>query len=351
VSTQVPVLKAERLSKSYRTRRGARGGAVVEAVREVSLDLHAGRITAVVGESGSGKSTTARMLLGLERPSGGRILLEGRDIGGRMTPDSVQMIFQDPFASLNPVHTVAHHVERAVALHRSDISRDQRADTVIDLLQRVQLTPPTEIAQRRPHQLSGGQRQRVSIARALAATPKVLLADEPVSMLDVSMRLGILNLLRDLAGDENLAVLYITHDIATARYFSETILVMHRGCLVEGGPADEVTQRSIHPYTRLLMDSAPDPDRLTVRRDDPRSGGSALAVLPGGSTGVVITECARRANCPHAGVRRSADTVSQLLGGGTIDEETHWAVCTCTPCSSGPEEIEAKNPSKESSDA
>jgi peptide/nickel transport system ATP-binding protein len=346
-TTRDPVLEAERLSKSYRTRRGARGAAVVEAVTEVSLHLYAGRITAVVGESGSGKSTTARLLLGLERPSGGRILLEGRDIGGRMTPGAVQMIFQDPFASLNPIHTVAHHVERAVALHRGDISRDERADAVLDLLRRVQLTPPTEIAQRRPHQLSGGQRQRVSIARALAARPKVLLADEPVSMLDVSMRLGILNLLRDLARDEHLAMLYITHDIATARYFSDTILVMYRGRFVEGGPADEVTQRSIHPYTRLLMDSAPDPDRLTAR-----GGAPTLAVPPAGSPGdVVITECVRCTDCPHAGVRRPVDTVSHPVQGETVDDSTHWAVCSRTSCSSGPEETEAEHPPKEIPDA
>ena len=333
MTAEAPVLRAERLSKSYRGRRvSGRGTLVTDAVEGVSLGLFRGQITAIVGESGSGKSTTARMLLGLERPSNGRILLEGHDIGGRMTPDSVQMIFQDPFASLNPVHTVAHHVERALAVHGKGVSRSRRAGAAIDLLERVQLTPATEIAQRRPHQLSGGQRQRVSIARALAAGPKVLLADEPVSMLDVSMRLGILNLLRDLTREEHLAMLYITHDIATARYFSDTILVMYRGRLVEGGPAEAVTQQSVHPYTRLLLDSAPDPDRHSAESAGHQRPAASPAPRPKYlDDGVVITQCALGTECPIAGTRRRAEEVSQLVAEGLVDTTVHWAACSCTP--------------------
>jgi peptide/nickel transport system ATP-binding protein len=161
------------------------------------------------------------------------------------------MIFQDPFASLNPFHTVEHHLVRPLRLHGRS-----RAE-VPHLLERVSLPP--DFAHRRPHELSGGQRQRVAIARALGANPDALLADEPVSMLDVSIRLGVLNLLARLQREENLAVLYITHDLATARHFADDILVLYRGRVVERGPADRVIRDPRHPYTRLLAAASPDP--------------------------------------------------------------------------------------------
>jgi peptide/nickel transport system ATP-binding protein len=225
------------------------------AVDDVSFTLTPGRTVALVGESGSGKSTIARMIARLVRPTSGEILLTGQDgepVPSRKYRDHVQMIFQDPFASLNPFHTVEHHLARPLKLHGRS-----RAE-VPHLLERVSLTP--DFAHRRPHELSGGQRQRVAIARALAPGAKVIIADEPVSMLDVSIRLGVLKLLARLQREENLAVLYITHDLATARHFSDEVLVMHRGRIVERGASDTVLTSPQDPYTRRLAAAAPDPE-------------------------------------------------------------------------------------------
>ncbi len=178
------------------------------------------------------------------------------------------MIFQDPFASLNPVHTVRYHLTRALRIHGNagNDRRGPRAGARATCSTGCSLTPPERYLDKFPHELSGGQRQRVAIARALGADPEALLADEPVSMLDVSIRLGVLNLLRDLKERLNLAILYITHDIASARYFADETLVMYAGRMVEGGDSETVTQHPAHPYTRLLIDSAPDPDRIDRRR-------------------------------------------------------------------------------------
>jgi ABC-type glutathione transport system ATPase component len=225
------------------------------AVDDVSFTLTAGRTVALVGESGSGKSTIAKMIARLVRPTSGEIVLTGPDgepVPRRHYRDHVQMIFQDPFASLNPFHTVEHHLARPLRLH------GRSADEVPHLLERVSLSPV--LASRRPHELSGGQRQRVAIARALAPGAKVVVADEPVSMLDVSIRLGVLKLLARLQREEDLAVLYITHDLATARHFSDEVLVMHRGRIVERGPSDDVLVRPQDPYTRLLAAAAPNPE-------------------------------------------------------------------------------------------
>ncbi|TDC40344.1 ATP-binding cassette domain-containing protein [Micromonospora sp. KC213] len=258
-------LTAEHLVKNYHLRRGLRGG-TLRAVDDVSFTLEPGRTVALVGQSGSGKSTIAKLLLQLERPTAGRILIDGEPVqrrGGGLSRyrRTVQMVFQDPFASLNPYHTVEHHLERPIRLHQPKLSRDEVHRRVLHLLERVRLTPTENVAARRPHQLSGGQRQRVAIARALAPGPGVLIADEPVSMLDVSIRLGVLNLLATLQREEDLGVLYITHDLATARHFADEILVMYRGRIVERGDADEVILRPRHEYTKTLAAAAPNPER------------------------------------------------------------------------------------------
>ena len=268
-------LEARNLVKDFHLRSGFRTS-VLHAVKDVSFTLEAGRTTALVGESGSGKSTIARMLMKLETPTSGSILLDGEESGMRGAAleryrSDVQMVFQDPFASLNPFHTIVHHLERPIRLHHPKLdSREVRA-RAIELLERVRLTPGESFAERRPHELSGGQRQRVAIARALAPGARFIVADEPVSMLDVSIRLGVLNLLAELQREENLGVLYITHDLATARHFSDDIMVLFRGDVVERGSADEVILNPQHEYTRTLLAAAPEPENLGRLRDEVRA--------------------------------------------------------------------------------
>ncbi len=281
------------------------GGEVLHAVADVSLSLNRGAVVALVGESGSGKSTVARLLAGQDRPTAGEISLDGKPIdvatrgAFRRYKSQVQLVFQDPFASLNPVHTVRYHLERPVRLHRQAPhgqagSKAEVGKEVDELLEQVRLTPAGQFASKYPHELSGGQRQRVSFARALAARPSVLLADEPVSMLDVSIRLEMLRLLDDLRRRLSLAMLYITHDIASARYFSDEILVMYAGQIVERGPAEDLTQRPAHPYTQLLVASAPDPDNLgsSLRKGAARSSRPAEVAATSG--------CPFSSRCPFA---------------------------------------------------
>ncbi len=239
----------------------------LKALSGVSLRLTRGRALALVGESGSGKSTCARMLARVYEPTSGSIRFHGHDItsfhGDRMQQyrSQVQMIFQDPFGSLNPTQSIGYHLERPIRLHRPDLRGKAIRTEMLELLEGVGLRPAADYLTRRPHELSGGQRQRVAIARALSVRPQVLLADEPTSMLDVSVRLGILNLLEDLKQERNLAALYITHDIATARYFAEDAAVMYAGHVVEQGPSTAITDTPSHPYTQLLIESVPNPTR------------------------------------------------------------------------------------------
>jgi peptide/nickel transport system ATP-binding protein len=294
------LLEARRLTKHYRvhgTRRSRRGSQLaVHAVEQVSLALPADGITAVVGESGSGKSTLARMLARLVTPTSGQILLDGREVpaptkGRREYTRDVQMVLQDPFSSLNPVHDVRYHLTRPLIVHGT-ARRGALDEAIADLLTRVALTPPAGFIDKYPHELSGGQRQRVAIARALAARPRILLADEPVSMLDVSIRLGVLNLLADLRSENHLAMLYITHDIASARYLADTIMVMYAGQRVEYGPAATVTDEPAHPYTSLLLNAAPDPDRAGRPVLAARGAPPSLVSPPAG--------CRFHPRCPHA---------------------------------------------------
>lgn len=270
------------LNRDYRIRKGARNR-VLHAVRDANFVIPAGRTVALVGESGSGKSTIARIIAKLETPTSGEVLLDGAPTPnrGRALKDyrrQVQMVFQDPFASLNPFHSIAHHVGRPIKIHHPELSDGAVRDRAAALLDRVQLG--AEYLTRRPHELSGGQRQRVAIARALAPGARFIIADEPVSMLDVSIRVGVLGLLADLQRSEELGVLYITHDLATARHFSDEILVMHHGEIVERGPCDDVILRPQHEYTQALLEAAANPDRLGALRDEVRA---ELAAAPAGA--------------------------------------------------------------------
>jgi peptide/nickel transport system ATP-binding protein len=262
-------------------------GSRVHAVDEVDFALRPGRITALVGESGSGKSTVARLLARLYEPTAGSILFEGHDVGrDRRRRDvlryrsQVQMIFQDPFGSLNPVKTIRHHLERPLVIH-GIVPRSGVEERVYQLLTTVGLVPPEHVAAKYPYELSGGQRQRVAIARALAVEPKVLLADEPTSMLDVSIRIGILNLMRELKDEHDIAFLYVTHDLASARYVADDILVMYAGQIVEQGPVEDVLADPLHPYTRLLLSAVPDPGTgVEAKRIEVRKGLASAAVDP-----------------------------------------------------------------------
>ncbi|MEV6636101.1 ABC transporter ATP-binding protein [Actinoplanes sp. NPDC051470] len=328
------VLEAQGLTKHFPVRRGLRDlfnrrdRAAVHAVDDVHLILRRGRVTALVGESGSGKSTVARLLAQLYPRTDGDIKLHGtstRVRGGRnfrRYAARVQMIFQDPFASLNPVHTIRYHLTRALKIHgNAGTNAAELEQALHDVLNRVSMTPPERYLDKFPHELSGGQRQRVAIARALGANPEALLADEPVSMLDVSIRLGVLNLLRDLKERLNLAILYITHDIASARYFADDTMVMYAGRMVEGGDSETVTQSPAHPYTKLLIDSAPDPDRLLGELEpDTRDRGNgeppSLINPPAG--------CRFHPRCPMAGPRCETELPVPLVIG---DKPGHWAAC------------------------
>ncbi|HEY9011238.1 MAG TPA: ATP-binding cassette domain-containing protein [Devosia sp.] len=256
-----PILALDNVSKVF-----GRGDRSVYAARSISFALRPGRTLALVGESGSGKTTAARLIMREYKPDAGQLLFRGMPIGSSSVSSlkayraAVQMVFQDPFSSLNPAHTVRYHLERPLRLHRPELKSAERRDAIDELLTRVRLDP-AQMTAKYPHELSGGQRQRISIARALAVDPEVIVADEPTSMLDVSVRLGILNLLNDMKRQLGLAVLYITHDIATARFVAEDIMVMYAGQIVEWGDMESVLTNPQHPYTRLLLSAVPDPDR------------------------------------------------------------------------------------------
>jgi len=260
-----PLLRADRLSRHFKI-----GSAIsrrtLHAVDDASFSIGERQIVAVAGESGSGKSTVARVLAKIYKPTSGEVYFQGKPLSAirsrrdrlRYSGD-VPMVFQDPFSSINPVFRVSHGVLRALKLHRPDLSQEQRYAEAVRVFDAVGLNPGAEVLQRYPHELSGGQRQRVGFAQALAMRPKLILADEPVSMLDVSIRIGLLNVMAKLRDDEGVSILYITHDLASARYVTDRLIIMYAGHIVETGPAEDVLTRPRHPYTELLLAAAPDP--------------------------------------------------------------------------------------------
>ena len=260
-----PLLRVDRMSRHFKI-----GNAVsrktLHAVDDASFSVGERQIVAVAGESGSGKSTVARVLAKIYKPTSGEVYFQGKPISAiksrrdrlRYSGD-VPMVFQDPFSSINPVFRVSHGVLRALKLHRPDLSREQRYAEAVRVFDAVGLNPGADVLERYPHELSGGQRQRVGFAQALAMRPKLILADEPVSMLDVSIRIGLLNVMANLRDSEGVSILYITHDLASARYVTDRLIIMYAGHIVETGPAEDVLSRPRHPYTELLLAAAPDP--------------------------------------------------------------------------------------------
>lgn len=256
----------EGVSKRYPAPR--RGEQPVTAVDDVSFRLEPGEALALVGASGSGKSTLAKLITGVEKPTEGTVRFGDVDVatlrrkGLRELRKDVQMVFQDPYAALNPLHTVEYALSRPIRNY-TPLRGDEARARVLELLETVGLTPVEQFAAKLPHQLSGGQRQRVVIARALASDPQVLIADEPVSMLDVSLRAGVLALLEDLRERWGISMLYITHDLLSARLVTENILVLNSGRVVERGETSQVLQHPEDPYTVQLLDAVPNPSRIS----------------------------------------------------------------------------------------
>jgi peptide/nickel transport system ATP-binding protein len=265
LSGEAPLLRTERLTKHFKIG-NTLSRQTLHAVDDVSFSLGERQIVALAGESGSGKSTLARLLARLYKPTSGEIYYQGRPLSSfRSRADQlryrsdVPMVFQDPFASINPVFRVSHGVMRSLKLHRPELSAAQRREEAERVFAAVGLIPAADVLQRFPHELSGGQRQRVGFAQALAMRPKLILADEPVSMLDVSIRIGLLNLMSELRDKQGVSILYITHDIASARYVADRLIVMYAARVAEQGPSEEVLRDPRHPYTQLLLSAVPDP--------------------------------------------------------------------------------------------
>jgi peptide/nickel transport system ATP-binding protein len=265
VGLTVPLIETRGLTKHFKIG-GGFSRKTLHAVDDANIVIHRQEIVALAGESGSGKSTVARLLARVYRPTSGEIIYQGRNLAEVTSrKDSlayrsdVPMVFQDPFSSLNPAYRVSHGIMRGLKLHRPELTKDDRAAEAERVLEAVGLSPAGDILGRYPHELSGGQRQRIGFAQALAYRPKLILADEPVSMLDVSIRIGLLNVMARLREEAGVSFLYITHDLASARYVADRLMVMYAGNVVESGPMEDILERPKHPYTQLLLDTVPDP--------------------------------------------------------------------------------------------
>ena len=318
-----PLLEVRNLVKHFTVGGGLFGGrgGLVRAVDGVSFTLHRGETLGLVGESGCGKTTTGRCVLQLEQPTSGQIVFEGRDLatldaaGLRGVRRRMQVIFQDPYSSLNPRMTVGEIIAEPLAVHGIVEGAPARRDRVRDLLRHVGLLP--QHAARYPHQMSGGQRQRVGIARALAMEPSLIICDEPVSALDVSIQAQIINLLEDLQAQFGLTYLFIAHDLAVVRHISDRVAVMYLGKIVEMADRKTLYDEPLHPYTRALLSAVPIPDPdLEARRERIVLGGEVPSALdpPSG--------CVFHPRCPIAETR-CRSTVPELRE----IRPGHWAAC------------------------
>src|SRR5947209_6965131 len=290
-----PLLEARGLSKHFRVG-GTFSRKQLHAVDEVDLAIYPREIVALVGESGSGKSTVARLLARVYRPTTGEILFRGRPLGDLPAKDykrAVQMVFQDPYSSLNPVFRASHGMLRTIRLHRKIKGGAARRALGAQILDSVGLHTADEFLRKYPNELSGGQRQRYGFAQALGCDPELILAEEPVSMLDVSIRIGVLNLMQDLRERQGLSFLYITHDIASARYIADRLLVMYAGKVVEEGPTEDVLRHPKHPYTQLLLSAVPDPNAPLDDTEVSDPAEPPRMIDPGEG-------CRFRSRCPYA---------------------------------------------------
>ena len=297
-------------------------GEVVHAMDDISFTIKRGEILSLVGESGSGKTTTANVISRLYKETAGDVLFEGKKLPLKMSRSEemayhkkVQMIFQDPFSSLNPTHTIVNILSRPYKIHNIARKKKEIRELVKELLVQVGLEPAEQYIDKFPHELSGGQRQRVNIARTFAVNPELILADEPTSMLDVSIRMSVMNMMLDLKEQKDLTYVYITHDLAGARYMSQKIAVMYAGMLMELGSAEQVINETFHPYTKLLKSAAPSPEsglnrpKLVTKGDIP-----SLVHPPSG--------CRFHPRCPYA-----TDICSKELPPFKKVDEGHYARC------------------------
>jgi peptide/nickel transport system ATP-binding protein len=319
---KTPAIEFASVCKTYRGHRGigelipgmtVPGG--VRALDDVSFRLAQGRVLGLVGESGSGKSTLANLLVGLETPTSGQVLFQGQDLATfarskrRAFHGRVQMIFQDPYASLNPRFTIRRTVEEPLIIH--GYARHEREERVVEALERSELRPGRAFLDKYPHEMSGGQRQRVAIARAVVLEPAVLVADEPVSMLDVSVRAGVLRLLRSLIDRLGMALIFITHDLSLIGQICDDLMILYRGRVAEFGAADAILDHPLHPYTKQLMAAVPVPDARRPPADLPSLlfGSASLAEVGAG--------CGFAPRCIHANdiCRTTAPALRRLADG------------------------------------
>jgi len=292
------LLKVEKLKKWFPMKKGIFGKTLyVRAVENVSFELEKGEAVSLVGESGSGKTTLGKTILRLYEPTDGRIFFDGKDITSLSNKElmwyrrQTGIVQQDPYGSLAPHFTIYRILEEPLIIH--GVSKEERREKIFSILNEVRL-PPEEFAFKYPHMLSGGQLQRVAIARAMILDPKLIVADEPVSMLDASVRVEILNLFAELQRKHGMSVIYITHDLSTTRYFSEKVFIMYAGHIVERAPTKEMLNNPLHPYTRALFNAIPDPDpenRLRMREVPPGEPPSLVNPPPG---------CRFKPRCPIA---------------------------------------------------
>lgn len=297
-STNAPLISLTDVSQTFRSKKGD-----IPAVDKVNLSVGPGEVLCLVGESGCGKTTSARMAAGLTKPTGGTVEFEGQNIWDLSKDEflrfrkSVQYVHQDPYASINPIRDIYRTLSTPLRKHKLAKSRKEAWEQAGELLRRVDLTPPENYLQKYPHQLSGGQRQRVAVARALTLNPKLIIADESTSMLDVSIRVGMLNMLSALRTELGVGFMFITHDLAIAKYFGWTgkIAVMYLGRVVEFGSTPDVINNPQHPYTKALLDAVPEPDPdLTIAKK--AAGGLRSAEIP--SLRALPSGCTFHPRCP-----------------------------------------------------
>jgi peptide/nickel transport system ATP-binding protein len=290
----------------------------VQAVDEIDFEVGKGEIFGLVGESGSGKTTTGRLILRLIEPTGGKVFFKGQDIAHISEKEmknyrkKMQIIFQDPYESLNPKMTINDIISEPLYI-QGELHPE---DKVRNALEDVQLTPPDEFLFRYPHELSGGQRQRVAVARALVLDPEFIVADEPVSMLDVSIRAEVLNLMIELVEKRKVSLLFITHDLALSRHICDRIAVMYLGRIVEKGPVEKIIYESAHPYTRALVQAVPVPDPTSDRIETVIKGEIPSPVHP-------PSGCRFHTRCPSFIGEICRNTEPQLIG---LDKD-HWVAC------------------------